>query len=65
MDLSSKLANNGKLTSNGYKKYLESNLCLCCSARDHKLDSYFKKQTTVTSKGYGTSAAVSEKLSEK
>jgi len=71
MDLSSKLASNSKLTSNKHKKYLENNLCLYCSAGDHKLDSCPKKQTTVTSKSHGASvtadllAATSEKFSEK
>ena len=42
-----------------------------CSAEDYKLDSYPKKQTTVSSKGHSASAtadtlaAASEKLSEK
>ena len=49
VDLSSKLASNGKLTSDEYKK------CLYCSARDHKLDFCPKKQTTVLPKGYGAS----------
>ena len=35
VDLSSKLANNGKLTSDERKKRLESNLCLYCGAEDH------------------------------
>jgi len=43
VDLSSKLANNGKLTSGKYKKRLENNLCLYCSAGDYKLDSCPKK----------------------
>ena len=47
VDLSSKLASNGKLTSNEYKKHLENNLCLHCGTGDHKLDSCSKKQTTV------------------
>jgi len=47
VDLSSKLASNGKLTSDERKKHLENNLCLYCSAEDHKLDSCPKKQTTV------------------
>ena len=54
MDFSSKLASNGKLTSNKYKKHSENNLCLYYSVEDHKLDSCPKKQTTVTPKGYGT-----------
>jgi len=67
MDLSSKLASNGKLTSDEYKKRLENNLCLYCGAKDHKLDFYPKKQTTVSPKGHSTSvttdipAATSEK----
>jgi len=66
-----KLASNGKLTSDKHKKHLENNLCLYCGAGDYKLDSCFKKQTTVTSKGCGASAttdppaAASEKPSEK
>ena len=46
VDLSSKLASNGKLTSDECKKHLENNLCLYCGAGDHKLDSCPKKQTT-------------------
>jgi len=71
IDLSSKLASNSKLTSDKYKKCLENNLCLYCSAGDYKLDSYFKKQTMVTPKNYSASAtadslvAASEKPSEK
>jgi len=71
VDLSSKVASNSKLTSNKHKKHLENNLCLYCSAGDHKLDSCPKKQTTVSSKGRGASAtadtlaATSEKPSEK
>ena len=71
VDLSSKLASNGKLTSDKRKKRLKNNLCLYCSAGDHKLDFYPKKQTTVSLKGRGTSAtadtpaAASEKPSEK
>jgi len=71
VDLSSKLASNGKLTSNERKKRLKNNLCLYCSAGDHKLDSCPKKQTTVSSKGCGalatadTPAAASKKPSEK
>ena len=71
VDLSSKLASNGKLTSNERKKRLENNLCLYCSAGDHKLDSCPKKQTMVSPKGCGASAtadtlaAASEKPSEK
>ena len=71
VDLSSKLASNGKLTSNKRKKCLENNLCLYCGAEDHKLDSCPKKQTTASPKGRGTSAtadtpaAASKKPSEK
>ena len=71
MDLFSKLASNGKLTSDEYKKRLKNNLCLYCSTGDHKLDSCSKKQTTVSAKNYGasttadTSAAASEKSLEK
>jgi len=71
VDLSSKLASNGKLTSNERKKRLENNLCLYCSAGDYKLDSCPKKQTTVSPKGCGASAtadilaAASEKPLEK
>jgi len=71
MDLSSKLASNGKLTSDEHKKHLENNLCLYYSARDHKLDSCPKKQTTVSPKGHSASAtadtlaAASKKPSEK
>jgi len=71
VDLSSKLASNGKLTSDERKKRLENNLCLYCGAGDHKLDSCPKKQTTVSPKGRSASAtadtpaAASEKPSEK
>jgi len=71
VDLSSKLASNGKLTSNERKKRLQNNLCLYCSAGDHKLDSCPKKQTTVSPKGRSASAtadtpaAASEKPLEK
>ena len=71
IDLSFKLASNGKLTSDEHKKCLKNNLCLYCDAGDHKLDSCSKKQTTVSSKGCGASAttdplaATSEKLLEK
>jgi len=50
VDLSSKLASNGKLTSNERKKCLENNLCLYCSVEDHKLDFCPKKQTMVSPK---------------
>jgi len=59
------LASNGKLTSDERKKWLENNLYLYCSAGDHKLDSYPKKQTTVTLKSCGTSATTSKKSLEK
>ena len=71
VNLSSKLASNGKLTSNEHKKHLENNLCLYCGAGDHKLDFCPKKQTTVSPKGCGASAtadtltAASEKPFEK
>ena len=71
MDLSFKLASNGKLTSDEHKKHLENNLCLYCSAENHKLDSYPKKQTTVSPKGHSalatadTLATASEKPLEK
>ena len=45
-----------KLTSNECKKWLKNNLCLYCSAGDHKLDFCPKKQTTVSSKDHGASA---------
>ena len=57
IDLSSKLASNSTLTSNKHKKYLKNNLCLYYGTEDHKLDSCLKKQTMVTSKGHGASAA--------
>jgi len=71
VDLSSKLASNGKLTSDERKKRLENNLCLYCGAGDYKLDSCPKKQTTVSPKGRGASAtadtpaAASKKLLKK
>jgi len=71
VDLSSKLASNGKLTSDEHKKHLENNLFLYCSAGDYKLDFCPKKQTTVSPKGCSTSAtadplaAASEKPLEK
>ena len=71
IDLSSKLASNGKLTSDECKKHLENNLCLYCSVGDHKLDSCPKKQTTVSPKGRSalatadTLAAASKKPLEK
>ena len=65
MDLSSKLASNGNLTSDEYKKHLKNNLCLYCSTGDHKLDSCPKKQTMVTPKDCSALATASEKLLEK
>jgi len=71
VDLSSKLASNGKLTSDDCKKCLENNLYLYCGAEEPKLDSCPKKQTTVSPKGRGASvtadipAAASKKPSEK
>jgi len=71
VDLSSKLASNGKLTSDKHKKHLENNLYLYYGVEDHKLDSCSKKQTTVSSKDCSTSATVdtlvatSKKLLEK
>ena len=55
MNFSSKLASNGKLTSNKHMKYFKNNLCLYCDTEDHKLDSCSKKQTTVTPKDCSTS----------
>ena len=52
VDLSSKLAINGKLTSDEYKKYFENNLYLYCGIEDYKLDFCSKKQIMVTSKSY-------------
>ena len=57
VDLSSKLASNGKLISDEHKKRLENNLCLYCGTEDHKLDS--------CSKGHSALATVSEKPLEK
>ena len=65
VDFSFKLASNGKLTSDKGKKRLKNNLCLYCGARDHKLDSCPKKQTTVSPKGRGALATASKKPSEK
>jgi len=64
MDLFSKLASNGKLTSDKCKKFLKNNLYFYYGIGDYKLDSCPKKQTTVTLKGHGASAT-SEKLLEK
>ena len=65
MDLSSKLASNGKLTSDECKKHLKNNLCLYCGTGDHKLDFCPKKQTIVSPKGCSASATASEKPLEK
>jgi len=71
VNLSSKLANNGKLTSDKYKKHLKNNLCLYYRAEDYKLDFCFKEQTMVIPKGHSVSATAdfladaSEKLLEK
>ena len=71
VDLSFKLASNGKLTSDKHKKYLKNNLCLYCGIGDHKLDSCPKKQIMVTPKGHSalatadTLAVTSEKSLEK
>ena len=71
MNLSFKLANNGKLTSDEHKKQLENNLYFYYGAKDHKLDFCSKKQSTVTSKSYSASVtadpliAASKKLLEK
>ena len=71
VNYSSKLTNNGKLTSNKHKKYFKNVLYLYYSIRDYKLDFCPKKQTAVTPKGYSdlvaidTSTAASEKLSGK
>ena len=43
MDLSSKLANNSKLTSDEYKKCLKNNLYIYCGAGDYKLEFCPKK----------------------
>ena len=56
VDLSSKLANNSKSTSDKHKKHLENNLYLYYGAGDYKLDSCTKKHTMVTSKGCSASA---------
>jgi len=65
MDLSFKLANNSKLTSNECKKHLENNLYLYCGTENYKLDTCSKKQTMITPKDYSASAAVSKKSLEK
>ena len=64
MDLSSKLANNSKLTRNKYKKWLKNNLYLYYSTEDHKLDSCPKKQIIATLKGYSASVSTSKKSLE-
>jgi len=65
VDLSSKLASNGKLTSDEHKKHLKNNLYLYCSVGDHKLNSCPKKQTMVSPKGRSALATASEKPLEK
>ena len=65
VDLSSKLASNGKLTSDKCKKHFKNNLYLYCSIGDHKLNSCPKKQTIVSPKSYSASTTASKKLSEK
>ena len=71
VDLSSKLASSGKLTSGECKKHLENNLCLYYGVGDHKLDSCPKKQTMVTPKSHDalataeTLVVASKKFSEK
>ena len=71
MELFSKLASKGKLTSDKHKKCLKNNLYLYCGAEYHKLDFCPKKQTTVSPKGRSASttadtlAAASKKPSEK
>jgi len=64
VNLSSKLASNGKLTGDKHKKYFKNNLYLYCGVEDHKLDFCSKKQTIVTFKSYSISAITFEKLSE-
>ena len=71
MDFSFKLASKSKLTSNKCKKHLKNNLCFYYSVKNYKLDSYSKKQTTVSPKSHGALAtadllaATSKKLSER
>ena len=67
MNFSSKLSNNGKLTSNECKKHLKNNLCLYYGVRDHKLNSCPKKQTMVTLKDCGVlvTADTSKRFLEK
>jgi len=63
VDLSSKLASNGKLTSDEHKKHLKNNLYLYCSVGDHKLDSCPKSWDA--SATADTLAAASKKPLEK
>ena len=56
VNLSPKLTNNGKLTSNKCKKHLKNSLCLYCSTEDHKLDFCPRKQAMVSPKDCGASA---------
>ena len=63
VDLSSKLASNGKLTSDKHKKHLKNNLCLYYGTRDHKLNSCPKDCSA--SATADTLAATSEKPLEK
>jgi len=65
IDFSFKLANNGKLTSDKYKKHLENNLYLYCSAEDYKLDSCLKNQTMITLKCHNASVTAFKKPLEK
>ena len=43
MNLFSKLANDGKLISDKYKKHFKNNLYLYCGVKDYKLNSYPQK----------------------
>ena len=71
VDLSSKLANNSKLTSDKCKRHFKNNLYLYYNTVKHKLDLCSKKQTIITPKGLSastaidSSVAVSEKPLEK
>jgi len=65
LDLFSKLANNGKLTSDECKKHLKNNMCLYCSIGNYKLDFYFKKQIMATFRNCNALVTVFKKLSEK
>ena len=56
VNLLSKLANNGKLTSNEYKKRVDNNLCIYYKTEDYKLDFCSKKQILITSKSYSIRA---------